>query len=273
MKIGICGSEGVVGSACRYGFKKLGHEVLSHDIVLDSKLEDLSPAEIIFICVPTPMAADCSCDTSVVEQVVDDLIELNYTGVIAIKSTVSPGTTERLIKKVMCSPYRGFVKPNVCFVPEFLRERCAISDFTENHDLLVIGSTVSTAIEKIKKAHGKYPKRTVCMTQTEAELTKYFSNVFNALRVVFANGFYEVCEVIGADYSKIKDAVVQRPTVTDMYLDCNNNFRGFGGYCLPKDSAAFAKLAKDLGISATIFKAIVEDNKLYTTTVYDGMRQ
>ena len=74
------------------------------------------------------------------------------------------------------------------------------------------------------------------------------------------------------DYSVIKNAIAQRPTLTDLYLDCNKNFRGFAGVCLPKDTAAFAKLAEDLGVDAQIFRTIVEDNKLYEATVMDGMR-
>jgi len=273
MRIGIVG-VGVVGGAVKYGMEKLGHKVSSHDITLGTKLKDVYDTDLCFICVPTPQSEDGSCDSSIVEEVVDQLKELRYCGLIAIKSTVAPGTTQRIARKYF-NPSKGCVYADdhkICFVPEFLRERCAISDFTENHDVCVIGCESDAHFELIKRAHGKYPKQFIKMNLTEAELSKYFSNVFNAMRVVFANGFYDVCRQLGARYSVIKDAVVQRPTLLDLYLDCNEKFRGFAGVCLPKDTAAFAKLADDLGVDASIFRAIVEDNRLYKATVSKGMR-
>jgi UDP-glucose 6-dehydrogenase len=65
----------------------------------------------------------------------------------------------------------------ICFVPEFLRERCAITDFTENHDLLAIGTESLDVFKKIKESHGNYPKNYSMMHPTEAEILKYYSNV------------------------------------------------------------------------------------------------
>ena len=87
MNIGIVG-VGVVGGACKFGFELLGHNVLVHDIALETKIEDVLESEIVFICVPTPMGEDGSCDTTIVEDVVKTLSELNYKGIVAIKSTV-----------------------------------------------------------------------------------------------------------------------------------------------------------------------------------------
>lgn len=266
MRIGIIG-VGVVGGAVKYGMEKLGHDVVVHDPKLGTNIHDTVLTDICFICVPTKQLPDGRCDTSIVEEVVESLIAFKYQGIIAIKSTVTPGTTLHLIDQ--------FKRKNICFVPEFLRERHAVSDFTENHDICVVGADKEYGeyiFDEVKKAHGKYPQKFVLMSPTEAELTKYFSNVFNALRVTFANGFYDVCEALGADYSKVKNAVVERPTLKDIYLDCNKNFRGFAGVCLPKDTSAFAQLADDLGVPAQIFKTIVEDNELYEATVMDGMR-
>ncbi len=292
MKIGIVGI-GVVGGAVKYGMEKLGHDVKVHDLLLDTQLSDLVDCRVVYICVPTPEHDDGSCDTSIVEDIVGSLIHLYaFQGTIAIKSTVVPGTTERFIEqytelKSIPLPMDNFgphtlmgpaemvvkqIKPKICFVPEFLRERHAISDFTENHDVCVIGTHNPDCFRDIKNSHGHYPDEVVCMTPTEAELSKYFSNVFNAMRVIFANGFYEVCKSLGADYTKIKNAVVKRPTMKNIYLDCNEKFRGYAGVCLPKDTAAFARLAEDLGVDAQIFRTIVEDNDLYVPTVFEDMR-
>lgn len=267
MKVGIVG-VGVVGQAVQYGMEKIGHSVDVHDLKMSTSIVDVLNTDLCFICVPTPQLNSGGCDSSVVEKVVENLVDLKYRGIIAIKSTVTPGTTQRLIDK-----YCGY---KICFVPEFLRERHAISDFTENHDICVIGADCadkSSIVDIVKKSHGKYPKSFISMSPTEAELTKYFSNVFNALRITFANGFFEVCQKLDADYSIIKNAIVSRPTLTDLYLDCNDNFRGFAGVCLPKDTAAFAKLASELGVSAQIFDTIIKDNRLYDATVMEGMRK
>ena len=224
MDIGIVGI-GIVGGAIKHGFKKLGHKIIVHDIKLKTKIGDVVNADIVFICVPTPSTPNGDCDTSVVESVVSELSNLEYKGVICIKSTVKPGTTKKLSE--------DFPTLNLSFVPEFLRERCAISDFIENHDLCVIGTDSKKTFDLIKKVHGKYPKNIVQLSVTESEFVKYFSNTYNAILITFANNFYEICKKMGVDYTNVKDAVVRRSHINDQYLDCNDNFRGYGGVCLP----------------------------------------
>lgn len=262
MKIGIVGL-GTVGKACKFGFEKLGHLVSFHDTALNTKLEDVIDTKIAFICVPTPSSEDGSCDVSIVENVIRELKNLSYSGIVAIKSTVVPGTTERLRKET------GL---NVCFVPEFLRERCAVADFVENHVLLAVGCEDDETYNFIKKIHGSYPKNSTKLGLVEAELLKYYSNIFNAVRVIFANEFYEVCNSVGASYQDVKDAYIMTGAVPDKYLDVNDNFRGYGGVCLPKDVKAIVSLQKKLGLKLGFFKNLDEENNRYKTTVFDGMR-
>ena len=263
MKIGIVGL-GVVGSAIQRGFEALGHTVSKHDIKFNSKIEDVMGTDICYICVPTPTNHDGSCDVSIVEDVVRELNDKNYSGVIAIKSTVVPGTTQRIREQ--------FNNSNICFVPEFLRERCAIADFIENHDLLVIGTENDYVFNIVKKSHGRFPKRVVQVTETEAEFCKYFNNVYNATLITFANSFYEVCKASGVDYTNVKECIVSRNNISNVYLDCNDNFRGFGGMCLPKDTSAIASLVKELNIDVKFFDMILSENEKYKTTVFNGMR-
>lgn len=259
--VGIVGC-GVVGNACAFGFQKLGHEVLKHDIKWeDSRIERVLKTDIVFVCVPTPSKTDGSCDISIVEDVVEQLHLLNYAGIIAIKSTVEPGTTSRLI-----SEYSDII----CFVPEFLRERCAISDFVENHDLLAVGTYDRTVYEHVVNIHGNYPRKTIMIQPTEAELLKYFSNSFNALKITFANQFFDVCESLKADYKQVKDAYIMRGFEPDMYLDVNDSFRGYGGMCLPKDVKALAHIMRDS--KDNVFNHIDKLNSTYKTTVPGGMR-
>lgn len=262
MKIGIVGL-GVIGSACKYGFEKLGHDVIVHDIKQNTNITDVLNTEICYICVPTPSDQNGGCDTSIVESVVRELNEYNYIGIVAIKSTVKPTTTEYL---------KSTTNLKICFVPEFLRERCAISDFTENHDLLAIGTDSDEIFETVKNCHSHYPKKIEKLSPTEAELLKYYSNVYNATKIIFANEMYEICKTVGADYSKIKDAFVKRGTTKDIYLDVNENFRGYAGVCLPKDTKALDTFVKELGLDLKLFEIIDSENTKFKKTVFNGMR-
>tara|TARA_R100000278_G_scaffold87764_1_gene67009 strand:- start:73 stop:864 length:792 start_codon:yes stop_codon:yes gene_type:complete len=262
MNIGIIG-VGVIGSACKYGFEKLGHNVKTYDIAHGTKIEDVLDTEIVYICVPTPSNTDGSCNVSIVEKTVNELKDKNYEGIVVIKSTVKPTTSERL---------KNETGLNICFVPEFLRERCAIADFTENHDLLAIGTDNKDNYEKIKKCHGDYPKNYAQLSTTEAELLKYYSNTINAMRVVFANSMYEICKHVNADYTKIKNTFIKRGTTKDMYLDVNDNFRGYAGVCLPKDTAALDAFIKENKLDIKLFETIENENKKFKKTVYEGMR-
>jgi len=261
MKIGIVGL-GIVGSACKFGFELIGHEVLVHDInIKGSAIYDLLETEVIFVCVPTPSNADGSCDTSIVESVVEELSKELYGGLVAIKSTVEPGTTMRL-----WSEYNV----NLCMVPEFLRERCAITDFTEHHDVCIIGAYDESWADVIKEAHGDLPKKYVVMHPSEAEFVKYFNNTYNAALITFANAFRHICDKVGVNYSTIVSAVSQRNHISKNYLQSNPNIEGFGGVCLPKDTRAMAALEK--GTRITFFSDLLKQNDKFKTTVLPGMR-
>jgi len=262
MKVGIVGN-GVVGSAVKMGFEKIGHTVLVHDTKYSTTMCDLFETDIIYMCVPTPSSEDGGCDISIVESCLKELEDLRYPNPVVIKSTVEPGTTEKLNDNSYL---------NIAFVPEFLRERCAIYDFVENQELLAIGTNDEEAIRKITESHGRLPKNTKVMSATEAELTKYYSNVFNAMRIIFANEMFEISEAIGAEYNVVKDAFLTHSGIQDIYLDVNDNFRGYAGPCLPKDVKALAKLCETLKLDLNLFKTLDEENDKFKKTVFEGMR-
>jgi UDPglucose 6-dehydrogenase len=252
MRIGIVG-VGMVGGTLSYGFTRLGHDVVEHDVKLGTKIDAVLNAPLVFVCVPTPQADDGSCDWHLVRDVVVDLSSKAYRGLIVIKSTVLPGATDRLA--------HSYPRLRLAFCPEFLREKSAYSDFVENHDVCIIGAYNQTDFDLIKMAHGSFPKSFVWVQPIEAEIAKYFSNTLNAARIVFANQFFEICEAVGADYTAVKNAVAKRSSVGDHYLDCNKNFRAFGGACLPKDTAALAAFVRDRGIDAGLFAWILAENE------------
>lgn len=263
MKIGIVG-VGAVGSANKEGFEHLGHDVIPHDPKLGTKLEDVLSTEIAFLCVPTPSADDGQCDTSILESVIQELENLNYKGIIAVRSTAVPGFTQRMIDRHKTL--------TICFVPEFLRERCAVDDFIHNHKLLAIGTHDIWVYRKVAKAHGDLPEYTEHLTPTEAEVLKYFNNVYASLRVTFANVMYEICEKLNCDYTTIKNTYIKTGKAIDMYLDVAEGLRGYGGMCLPKDTKALARLIEKLGLDLDLISTIDKDNSKFKKTVFNGMR-
>lgn len=264
MKIGVIGL-GVVGAAVKYGLELVGHEVFIYDIKYsETSIENVLETELCFVCVPTKTNENGKNDTSIVEEVIRTLSARSYSGLVVIKSTIIPGTTDGLHEK--------YPNLRLAFCPEFLRERAAIIDFVENHDVCAIGAYNDTDYQAVKEAHGHLPKSFSKLTPKEAEFTKYFSNTFNAMRITFANTFYEVCKAAGVDYTKVKNCVVKRNNIPDVYLDCHENLRGFSGVCLPKDTLALSTFAKSLGLDLKLLETIVEENKKFPKTILEGMR-
>jgi len=264
MKVGIIGL-GAVGSANKEGFEYIGHNVSVHDIKLDTKITDVCDTEIVYLCVPTPQSDDGSCDTRIIESVITELNLHEYKGIIAIRSTVVPGFTQSMIER--------FNKLTICFVPEFLRERCAADDFIHNHKLLAVGTHDIWVYRKVVRCHAGIPEYIEHLTPNEAEVLKYYNNVYAALRVTFANNMFEICEKLDCDYTTIKNAYIKTGKATDMYLDVNSNLRGYGGMCLPKDTIAIASLMKNLNIDLSLIQSIHDDNEKFKKTVFNGMRE
>ena len=263
-KIGIIG-VGIVGDAVKHGMEKIGHEVFVHDLKLNTRLEDVMSTEICFICVPTPSKESSECDISIVDNILYDLHKLKYKGIIAIKSTIPPMTTKNFQVK--------YKNKKICFVPEFLRERCAVQDFIENHDICSIGSDSKAICDFIKKVHGTFPKKFMYMSPTEAEIVKYYNNIYAATLVTLANNFYEICQHTQANYNFVKEALIQRAHVHDAYINCDENLRGFSGPCLPKDVKALAFFSEKNNLNTGIFQFLDEENSKFKKTVLKGMRK
>ena len=255
MKIGIIG-RGTVGSAVFEGLEYLGHSMSYYDPAYpESELADVLNTDLVFVCVPTNQLPNGDCDVSIVEQVMTELDQVEYQGLIAIKSTVIPGTTERL------SDF--FPTLRICSVPEFLRAKTALADFIHNHDLLIIGSHRQEDYKLIIRAHGSYPQHVACVSPTEAEVVKYFNNVHHAMQVTFANIAYEVCDRMGANYMNVYNAITRRDCINKAYLMANKNTRAYGGHCLPKDTSAWNNLLKKLDIDVGLIQSVINDNEKF----------
>jgi len=267
MNIGIIGN-GFVGKSIKESFKNY-YEIFTFDkdkrkSNIESLNELISKCEIIFVCLPTPMNNDGSCHLNIVEETLSKINiycdEFDYYGIeqrtIVIKSTVVPGTTERWNKE-----YKYI---DIAFNPEFLTEANAIDDF-KNQNKIIIGSTRKVGA-KIKSVYSKvFPKVPVIKTSaTIAEMIKYFTNTFLAMKVSFANEMYKICEKLDIDYDKVTEYAVYDERIGYSHLNVpgpDGDF-GFGGHCFPKDLNALINLAEKqgLGLDINVLKATLETN-------------
>jgi UDPglucose 6-dehydrogenase len=266
MRIGCIG-RGMVGEAIYQGLLNLGNVMKYYDpVYAESKMIDIIDTDCVFIAVPTLPNEINECDLTILIQVLDELKIINYSGIICIKSTITPGTTKNMIEK--------YKNDNIIFCPEFLKERCAYDDFIKNNPICIVGTENKNAFEIMEQIHKPISKIIKMVSPTEAELTKYMQNVYNTYRILFANGFYEICKHNNVDYTSILTSLLFRNEMDEKYMNCNEILRGPSGPCLVKDSLAFNQYVNSLNLSLkpSIFQAIVNDMKLYPKTVIQGTR-
>lgn len=213
----------------------------------------------IFVCVPTPMNQDGSCNTSIVEGVVKEIADaatsLNKERVVAIiKSTVVPGTTLKL----------NHTHPNihVVFNPEFLTERSAIEDFKNQDRIIIGGPHEGTAIVK-QMYETAYPHVTVTKTSsTIAEMVKYMTNCFLATKVAFANEMSQLCEKLDVDYDKVVEYATKDKRLGQSHWSVPgpDGKKGFSGSCFPKDINALMQLCEQLEVGCNTMKGAWQTN-------------
>jgi len=219
---------------------------------------DASGFDLAIICVPTPMQKDGGCDTSIVEMAARRL----NVDLILVKSTVTPGTCERLNR----SPD---VTARVVFSPEYMGESKywtppgypAPGD-PVSHGFMILGGTeraCSDVADIFLPVLGP-ATRFRFMSSTEAELVKYAENAFFALKVTFANKLRNICEIAGLNYHVVREGWLDDPRVGPMHTAAFKDARGFSGKCLPKDTAALAAYCRAIGSDPTLFDAVLAVN-------------
>ncbi len=260
-----------MGSATSFGMKKLGHRVIDHDIKLGTDIRTVSECDLVFICLPTPCNEDGTCDTKLVQSEARYILQRYRDPVVCIKSTIAPGTTENLIRDLRTTIPNP--QERLCFVPEFLRERQNIGDFIENHKLLAVGTTVKFVYDLVVAAHGDYPKATMQLTPTQAELLKYFHNTINALRISLANEYYDLCESLQQEYTPVKRALLKTTGLPDQYMDVCPSIRSWSSVCFNKDIPALVSLAKSLRLELPLLYNLEASNNRHEKTPFAGTRE
>ena len=217
--------------------------------------EAIASAEIIFICVGTPSAANGQADLAYVFSAVQSMVPfLNNRAIIVIKSTVPPSTNnkiEQIIKKK--TKKRIFTAS----VPEFLKEGSAVSD-SLNPERVIIGSTEKWVIDKLNELHKPLKGPKIVMSPESAQLTKYASNAYLATRIAFINEIANLCEKTGADVEEVILGLGGDKRIGSHYWYPGP---GYGGSCFPKDVKELSAYASSVNEREGLFEKIDDLNE------------
>ena len=253
--IGIIG-QGFVGNAIYQKFKDY-YEINTYDLdssKCNSSEQETLNNDIVFVCLPTPMNSDGSCNVSLVESAIKRCSDFGVTKTVVIKSTVSPGTTARI----------NSLYPNmdIVFNPEFLTERNAVKDYENQNRIILGGPRPSTT--KLKGIFSKvFPNAHIVKTDsTHAEMVKYLINTFLSVKVSFANEIYQICEGLNVDYDKVVEYATYDERLGNSHWNVpgHDGDFGFGGHCFPKDLAALIHLAENLNVIDNVLSATEQTN-------------
>lgn len=219
--------------------------------------EAVKKSEIIFIAVGTPPKENGEADLSFVEGVSRDIaISMQSYKLIVEKSTVPVNTGEWLERTVKTFNKRG-IEFDVASNPEFLREGSAIEDFM-NPDRVVIGVKSKKAADILTKLYKPLKAPIVVTDIKAAELIKHASNSFLAMKISFINAIANVCDRLGTDVVEVARGVGLDKRIGEKFLNAGI---GFGGFCFPKDLAAFIRIAEKAGYDFGLLKEVEKVNE------------
>jgi len=290
MKISVIGT-GYVGLATATVLAELGNDIMAADVdkkkidglnngimpifepglkemvernVRENRLKFVSDnkmvighGDVIFICVGTPPKDNWETELKYVENVAKDIARnMKSYKVIVHKSTVPVETGDK-VKKIIQDNIKENVGFDVVSNPEFLREGTAIED-TLHPDRIVIGADSDKSIAIMKKIYDPIKAPVIITDIKSAELIKHASNAFLATKISFVNSVAKICELSGADVEKVAEGMGYDKRIGRAFLNAGI---GYGGFCFPKDSQAFIKIAENYGYDYKLLKATNEINE------------
>lgn len=296
MKISIfgLGYVGCVSLGClaENGFKTIGIDVSEHkvdlinngkstiiekdiDVIISKNITEgkiyatldykqaVLDSDAAIICVGTPSTESGQLDLSfiykVAEQIGESLKEKSEFYTVLIRSTVSPGTNEKvsnIIKSISGSNRFGVVSN-----PEFLREGTAVYDYY-NPPYTIVASDSDKALEVAKEIYSKINAPIISISVKSAEILKYINNSFHALKVTFANEIGNICKRLGIDSHQVMEIFMKddKLNISPYYL--KPGF-AYGGSCLPKDLKGLNTFAHDLYLNTPVLNSIDRSNKIH----------
>mgnify|MGYP003625586385 FL=1 len=263
MKIGIVG-RGFVGSAVEFGFSaQTGCDakvrVYDKDPLksIHTLEETINKSDFIFLSVPTPSNPDGSMHLGVLESALQEIQAVNKrkNNIILIRSTVIPGTTDKLCKK--------FTKLNMVFNPEFLTERSAKFDFI-NQSRFVLGGRKRNTGRVAELYRWRFGDSVPCIETNcnTAEMIKYMNNCFFATKVSFMNEMKQIADKTNIDWDMAVEGFVRDGRIGHSHLAVPgpDGRGGFGGSCFPKDVQAMINFGDQLGLNMNTLKGIWNTN-------------
>ncbi len=216
-------------------------------------------SQICFITVGTPQNDDGSADLQYVYEVAQNIAKsMNDYKVIVDKSTVPVGTAEKITQIIKKNTNFEF---DVVSNPEFLKQGAAVEDFLRP-DRVIIGSNSKKAIDIMKNLYAPFLRNQhplIVMDTKSAEMVKYASNSFLALKISYINEIANICEKVGADINNVRLGMCADTRIGTKFLYPG---LGFGGSCFPKDIKALIKTAADNNCECNLLKSIeIVNNK------------
>lgn len=296
-KIAVAGT-GYVGLVAGVCFAEKGHKVTCVDVdenkvnlmksgkcpIFEENLEELmqknykegridyttdyksayKDADAIFIGVGTPEQEDGSANLSYVATVSRQIAEnVEKDCLVVVKSTVPIGTNDKVEQFIKDSLVNN-VKIEVASNPEFLAQGHAVRDTLEAKRI-VIGTESKEAEEKLKEIYEPFNLPIVSVNRRSAEMIKYASNDFLALKISYMNDIANLCELVGADIEDVAKGMSYDPRIGASFLHAGI---GYGGSCFPKDTKALKYLAKQHGYKLKTVEAAVDVNEEQKTKLF-----
>lgn len=257
--VGVIGL-GVVGRAAQTLFSEAGHDVVVWDAANPDPYphERLSRCAFCVVCVDTP-TIDGRVDTSSVEEALSRVpVER-----VLLKSTVTPGTTDRLVRQFGLQ---------ICFWPEYTGESTYHNPHfpsrTADVPFVVLGGepeTRSWFVDRLLPVLGPTKTYFQCAAR-EAELIKYAANAYFATKITFVNELRRIADAFGADWHTVREGWLLDPRVERMHTAAFDHSPGYSGRCLPKDLAALIGAAEDAGWEATLLQEVQRTNERLRAT-------
>ena len=297
------GYVGCVGAAC---CAKLGHHVIGNDVsenkvnlinqgkptIIEAEIDELVKeahdkglleatmdyhyavhnSEISFIVVGTPSSKEGHLNLNyiygVAKQIGEALRDKDDFHIVAIRSTVLPGTNKKVGEIIAEASGKERGKDfTIVSNPEFLREGTSVQDYM-HPPLTLIGTDSEIAEKKFRELYKDIPGEFICTDIEVAEIMKYVNNTFHALKIVFGNEVGNICKALGIDSHKVMEIFCKDKQLNISPYYFKPGF-AYGGSCLPKDSKALRTLAHDLYVSTPVINAIDPSNELQKKIAVD----
>jgi len=289
---------GYVGSVSAACFASMGHKVIGVDVsrnkvemmdsgrtpIIETRMSELVAeghrtgllhattdaasavlnSEASFVCVGTPSLKNGKLDLSHIEHVAKEIgaaiRQKKSPHVFILRSTVLAGTTERVAVPILEKESGKICGKDftVCYNPEFMREGSAVNDFL-NPPYTILGASDTCHLAPLRELYQKTPGTLYETTIPVAEMVKYFSNCYHALKVGFANEMGTMCKHLGVDAQAVTEIFTSdtKLNISSAYL--SPGF-AFGGSCLPKDLRAITYKAKELDLKLPLLESLMPGN-------------